>query len=302
MNRSTSAEQTTELVMKNVVVGFDGSDESRDALLLAKQFAGAEDATLHVAVVQWDWEPDQFPQRFASLFSQARRELGAQQFVEQPLKNSSAAEALHDLADELQPDLIVLGSTHRGKAGRILIGSVGERLLHGAPCSVAVAPRGYAEREHFGAGVIGVGYDDTAESKLALQAAVELARVVGGSLRLIAVVPHFLTPGRIGGTDVGYSRVVREDLEAALEDAARSIDGVEVETVIEEGDVVDELANQAVELDLLVVGSRGYGPIRRVLLGGVSTAMTRTSPSPLLVTPRSSEAREATGALSAATE
>jgi nucleotide-binding universal stress UspA family protein len=65
-----------------------------------------------------------------------------------------------------------------------------------------------------------------------------------------------------------------------------------VETVIEEGDVVDGLTGQAVELDLLVIGSRGYGPIRRVLLGGVSTAVTRFCPCPVLVTPRSGEARE----------
>ena len=278
--------------MKKLVIAYDGTDQSKDALALGAQLAKAEGAELHLAVVLFDDSPDTQQEHFNALFAKARTELDGEGFVEHPLREIDAADALHKLAEKIEPDVIVLGSTHRGKLGQIMLGGVGERLLDGAPCSVAVAPRGYAEREHFGAGVIGVGYDDTAESKLALQAAVELARVVGGSLRLIAVVPHFLTPGRIGGTDVGYSRVVREDLEAALEDAARSIDGVEVETVIEEGDVVDELANQAVELDLLVVGSRGYGPIRRVLLDGVSTAMTRTSPCPLLVTPRSSKARE----------
>jgi nucleotide-binding universal stress UspA family protein len=173
-----------------------------------------------------------------------------------------------------------------------MIGSVGERLLKGGPCSVAVAPRGYADREHFGAGVIGVGYDDSTESRLALEAAVELARAVGGSVRLIAVMPDHLTSGPIGGADIGDSQVVRADLEAALEKAAEGIAGIGVETVIEQGDVVDELAGQAVELDLLVLGSRGYGPIRRALLGGVSAPMTRVCPCPLLITPRSGEERE----------
>ena len=42
--------------------------------------------------------------------------------------------------------LIVVGSTHTGRAGRVLPGSTAERLLHGSPCPVAVAPKGYAHR------------------------------------------------------------------------------------------------------------------------------------------------------------
>ena len=46
-------------------------------------------------------------------------------------------------------------------------------------------------------------------------------------------------------------------------------------------------------LDLLVIGSRGYGPVRRTLLGGVSAEVTRTSACPVLVVPRGAAARGA---------
>jgi nucleotide-binding universal stress UspA family protein len=278
--------------MNKVVVAYDGSEQAADALALGARIAKAEGGELHLASVVFDGNPKTEQDRFESLFAQAREALGDGGFEQHPLRDVDAADALGTLAGEIEPDLLVLGSTHRGRLGQIMLGGVGERLLNSAPCPVAIAPRGYAGRDHFGAGVIGVGYDDSAESALALDAAVRLARVVGGTVRLIAVFQHDIVPGEIGGAETGDRRPSRERLQAMLAAAAEGVEGVEVEAVIEEGDVVDELAGQAVELDLLVVGSRGYGPVRRVLLGGVSTALTRVCPCPLLVTPRSSEAGE----------
>jgi nucleotide-binding universal stress UspA family protein len=54
------------------------------------------------------------------------------------------------------------------------------------------------------------------------------------------------------------------------------------------GDPADELATQASDLDLLVIGSRGYGPLRSVLLGGVSAKVMRSAPCPVFVVPRAS--------------
>jgi nucleotide-binding universal stress UspA family protein len=290
--------------MRKLMVGFDGSDESRDALLLAKQLAMAEGAELHVAVVLDDgppvvlWndisleevDPDAERRRIERLFSAARRELGAQRFVQHALRDISAPRALHDLADELGPEMIVLGSTHEGAIGRVVNGSVGAAVLAGAPCTVAVAPRGYVNGEHFGVGVVGVGYDGSPEAELALSAATSLATKLECSLRVIAVVPRLVTPGRIGGTDTGYEAVLAEQLRELLRDAARKVgEGIDVSLVLEHGDAAEALANQGVELDLLVVGSRGYGPLRRVLLGGVSNKLMRLAPCPLLITPRGSE-------------
>ena len=59
--------------------------------------------------------------------------------------------------------------------------------------------------------------------------------------------------------------------------------------MIVDGDPAEVLAQQGVELDLLVVGSRGYGPLRRALLGGVSGRIIRIAPCPVVVTPRSAQ-------------
>lgn len=269
------------------IVGFDGSPESTDALVLAKFLARADGAHLHVAFVQPGDDTDRERDRADALFSKARVELGADEFVPVVVRNLDAVQGLHDLADRIGADLIAVGSTHRGEAGRVVLGSVGERLTEGAPCAVAVAPRGYAGRDHDRLGLIGVGFDATSESHVAAEAAAGLAEALDSELWLIGVVPHVGAAGRISGTGPGYERVLEDELRAELE-AERGKHAGEVETsvLLEHGDPADALALHGVELDLLVVGSRGYGPLRRAFLGGVSAKVMRTSPCPVLVVPR----------------
>lgn len=281
--------------MSTVIVGLNESEEAQDALRLAKALANAWDADIHVvAVLSFETlmvDPDEYERmrqrHFDRVFELAENELGGN-YTPHRVDDISPPAALTNVAEETSADAVVIGSAHRGPIGRVLLGDVGQRLAHGAPCPVVVAPRGLGRRERVGFGQVGVGYDGTPESGTALAAAVELARQFGGSLRLIGVVPRFLTPGRIGGTDVGFSQLLRENLEKELEEAKSSIEGLEVETTVSVGDAADELATQGSELDLLVIGSRGYGPLRRVLLGGVSGKVMRSAPCPVVVVPRAS--------------
>ena len=81
---------------------------------------------------------------------------------------------------------------------------------------------------------------------------------------------------------------MREDARAALDEALASLPEASSATdELLEGDVVDELAAlDEREIDLLVCGSRGYGPVRRVLLGGVSRRLIRRAACPVVVVPR----------------
>ena len=81
--------------------------------------------------------------------------------------------------------MVVVGSTHTGRAGRVLPGSTAERLLHGSPCPVAVAPKGYAERSSDELAVIGCGYDASLSAAHALETAHRLAVATGARLRVI---------------------------------------------------------------------------------------------------------------------
>jgi nucleotide-binding universal stress UspA family protein len=64
----------------------------------------------------------------------------------------------------------------------------------------------------------------------------------------------------------------------------RSLEGIEVH--VASGHPGEELAAFSHELDLLTVGSRGYGPLRRMMLGSTSQQLSRTARCPLLVLPR----------------
>ena len=103
------------------------------------------------------------------------------------LQSSSPARGLHDLAEREQADLIIVGSSERGALGRLTAGSTAHSLLSGAPCAVAVAPAGYAERPEQRLETIGVAYDGRPESDVALESAIDLARSAGARVHLVTL-------------------------------------------------------------------------------------------------------------------
>jgi nucleotide-binding universal stress UspA family protein len=158
---------------------------------------------------------------------------------------------------------------------------------------VAIAPRAQRDRP-VDAVVerIGVGYVDAPESREALRVAGELAERTGASLRLYTVVaPRAEIFSPVVGRDAeeAFLRSLREQAQAALDDAVAAVpEGVPAAAELLEGDVVDELASlDERDVDLLVCGSRGYGPVRRVLLGGVARRLSKRAASPLVIVPRS---------------
>ena len=277
---------------RRILIGYEDSDGGRDALRLAHELAGTEDAELHVVIcLPYDplaLPPDAYDKAIAEdserLLAQVREALGDRiEFESHVVGGVSAAAALHSFAEELEAEAVVVGSSQRGRIGQVLPGGVGERLLHGAPCAVVVAPRGYSDREHFGVGLIGVGYDGEVESQNALVAAEQLAQRLDARLLLVGVV------GAMDPREVLSGRMppVHEDLKERVERAMASLpEGLDAKAELLEGDPASVLADQAVELDLLVIGSRGYGPLRHALLGGVSGEVMRNAPSPVMVVPR----------------
>jgi nucleotide-binding universal stress UspA family protein len=206
------------------------------------------------------------------------------------LSDVSVPRGLHNLARELEAGLIVVGSTTRGPAGRAVTGSTAERLLHGAPCPIALAPQGYTRTR---LETIAVGFVDSVEGRGALEAAHALAARAGARLRVIAAVHPS------GGLDAAMADGLRpprgymlqgrhrSEVEAAMERAIAALPaGVEVESELHVEDPADILLRVSEHVDLLVCGSRGYGPLRSVLLGGVSRRLVNGSQCPVLVLPR----------------
>jgi hypothetical protein len=93
--------------------------------------------------------------------------------------------ATHELAEDQDCDLIVFGAAREGIAEHLHI-SLMERMVHGAPCAVLVAPAGYAQGADRALRHVGVGFADSQEGKQALQLGQELAHALEGDLRVIA--------------------------------------------------------------------------------------------------------------------
>ena len=203
------------------------------------------------------------------------------------VSSRSLAGALHEVACEVEAGLLVVGCAHRGRVGRVLAGSVTEGVLDGAACPVAVAPRGYAPPPDLT--TIGAGFVDTPEGRAAVAGAASVAARAGAALDLItAVQPIDWTgvapPGAAYREALALARdVAAQAARATAEELAPDLPAI-VHAVVESP--VTALAEASERLDVLVCGSRGYGPLRRVLLGSVSRPLSRATRCPLVVLPR----------------
>lgn len=290
-----------------VIVGFDGTTSGEDALALALWFSGIlalplvvvavhpSPAAISPARVDAEWVSDRH--RLAQqILDDARHLVEARteppkQVEYRIVASSSAAHGLHDLAEELAASVIVVGSGGEGPEERLFAGSTAERLLSGSPCPVAVAPSGIRNR---GPGVlkrIGVAYIDTPDANAALEVAARLAQRTTAELRLYTVVADEaeVLPLLLGrDAERAFLATAREQYQVALDIAMAGLPpGLRATGKILIGDVVEVLAEMDDDdIDVLLCGSRGYGPVRRVLVGGVSSRLVRRARSPLVVVPR----------------
>jgi nucleotide-binding universal stress UspA family protein len=204
------------------------------------------------------------------------------------VEKGSPADALQALAEKGEADLIVLGSTHHAHFGSVAPGSVAEHLLHGAKCRLMIAPKGYAEADHSGdrLRVAAVGFDGTAESYAALEEAAKLTAKFGASMRVIGVATPTPTMGAAAAARVGAE--AGPDFQTRLNEAVAALPmELRALPVFERGDPVAKLLEDAeIGVDLLVLGSRGFGPVMRLLIGSVSSRVIRKAPCPVLVVPR----------------
>lgn len=280
-----------------IVVGWSGTEESRDALRLGAELAALLPAHLVVAsVIQPGILPSDLPdrlewvERFENLFEGAREELGDLEFSIRETVDDPA-EGLRELALQEGANLVVLGSTHRGLIGRMFPGSVAERMLTDGTCALAIAPQDYASsKQHVGLGIVGLGYDGSPASQAALRLAARLAEADRAELQILSVVPDYVTGEYSLGPLEPVRVEARQRLGRALEQVPTTLDrSGELLT----GDAAARLEEQAVALDLLVIGSRGRGPLKDRLLGSVSADVIRKAPCPVIVVPEGFEKQSA---------
>jgi nucleotide-binding universal stress UspA family protein len=287
-----------------IVAGYNGSEQALDGLALGKRLcAGLDTGAVVLSVLTYaptETTLDAYERKLredeARLGAEARAALSGVDPIETvAMPGVSAAHELHDLAVARGAAAIVLGSTHRGALGRVIPGTVADRLLSAAPCPIAVAPRGYAG-ERGPVDSIAVAYEGSPESRVALALAAELAPALGARLELVVVAdPHDALvavpmPGGYAGTVVDEDRadLERRRMQDALDHGLETLpEGLDANgEVIVDFDPKSVILAASQRSDLLLIGSRGYGPLGRVLLGGVSSAVLRNASCPVVVTPR----------------
>jgi nucleotide-binding universal stress UspA family protein len=216
-------------------------------------------------------------------------ELGSAHEVAVFPRRGSPARVLHDMAEELQAAVLVVGSSHRERVGRVLEGSVAADVLHGATSAVAVAPRGYEGTRELRR--IAVAYDGSPESREALAAALTLAFLGAGEIHSYTVLEPIRWRSQLTGAGASVPVFYQAQRRAHAEECAAEVrelapEGMSVNSEVLAGEAADELARTSRDFDLLVCGSRGYGPVRSVVLGGVSRRLVSTAACPVLVLPR----------------
>jgi nucleotide-binding universal stress UspA family protein len=270
-----------------VLVGIDGREGGRDALALAQQLA--PDAALTLATIA---PSDPRPWRGANGEYDAAQRAEAQTTLEAERAAADVSaelvidadpepgRGLHRIAEAQATDLLIVGSTRHGLLGRVCLGDNTRAALDGAPCTLAVAPVDYRTDVH-DLRRVGVGFDGSPESERALAVAHELAAANGAELTALNVVrvPAVFAGGGRAPLAISVAALLAEsdeELAAKTGTTARSVYGQPAE----------ELSLFSRSLDLLVVGSRGLGPVGRLVYGSTTRLLARHVHCPLLVVPR----------------
>ena len=286
---------------KSILVATDGSADAHAALRAAADLACRSGATLTL-VTAYDL-PASALYAFPALMGVTDRspyETAAFTLLEAERSTVAALGAVVDevyagmgaidevilrVAEQIDADLIVVGNRELRGFKLLVGGSTSAGVVHGAHCPVLIV-RG-EERSWPPHGVV-VGFDHSPASRRAAQAAMAITQLYPDTAMTLiqvladtAVHPNAVlrTPERV---DTEHASLDRE--AAAL---GRRI-GRPVGTVLAVGDPADVLtkrSDNATTPDLVVVGTRGLGSVRRLVLGSVSTKILHSGHSPLLVMP-----------------
>jgi nucleotide-binding universal stress UspA family protein len=276
--------------MGEIIIGVDGSDGSRAALRWAARTAAAQGAGLR-AVAAWQYPasavtpagPARLPgpedmdeQSCDEVRVVVREELEADaDRVEVEAGRGPAASVLLGVAARADADMLVVGARGRGGFAGLLLGSVSQECVEHSPCPVVVL-RGEPDPSD---GPIMVGLDGSEGATRALDWAIDLADATGATI--VAVHAPML------GANNAMMDAAREALERWC--APIGARAVPHEMRIEQGDartVLEHVADEA-GASLLVVGTRGLGAVRGLLLGSVAGYIARYSKRPIAVVPRS---------------
>ena len=195
----------------------------------------------------------------------------------------SPAWALIRTADHWKPDLIVMGAQgHSVFGGRLILGSISQRVLYEARCSVRIARSSRKNTDTPNRLLIAV--DNSPDSSTAVDAVCNRKWPTGTEVELLAVVDTVMSitanpsePSAMKWIEVGDEKnwdQVRQIFEPSAQKLRRA--GLHAEVLVRRGNPADEILEQADTwgADCIFVGAKGTRGIDRLLLGSVSSAVS----------------------------
>ena len=281
---STEPSSTTYPRTTRVVVAYDGSTPSRTALV--EGAARARRLDVPVVLVCAVEVADAVPmQAFADTARAAldtaaercREELGVSA-VSTVVSFGSPTGAVLEVA---RPgDLVIVGTHGHKPVARVLLGSSSSSLVTHARVPVLVARSSGTEDD---APVV-VGVDGSPSSTAAVEAAAAEADSTGSVLRAVAAVPPVVdAAGFTSGPDAAEIEEAHAYVAEATAGLHERYPDLVIERVVSQTHAVEALARAARQARLVVVGSRGRGTLRSVLLGSVSREVVQRGACSVLV-------------------
>lgn len=288
--------------VRPIVVGFDGSDAAGQAVTWAARVAASRQAplvVLHAADMfryihdagTSVWDPEDIDRAtLAGAERGAELARAAVPDIEVSTATSmhSGALALEDLSADAQ--LVVVGNTGRGRVAGIILGSTAFHVATRAECPVVVVPEGAQELPGAGSRVA-VATDGSPSGSTAVKHAAAIAARYGAPLQIItAWEPAPYDSYGLGSTvgltqtadlDAQIERAAERIAEAAVQDAVDLHPGLQVSTTVAQGRAVDVIARESAGAAVLVVGARGRGDLKSLLLGSTSRAVLHLATCPV---------------------
>ena len=297
---SIQTQSTFPVEINHIAVGIDGYPEGRDAAALAAGLSRATGADVLLVAILSDplvvpaaglgWKA--LHKQAETTLAEVRNTLvpGARAVIETDV---SVARGLERVVGREHCDILVVGSSRHGVDGSVRIVKRARQLIGAAGCVLAVAPRGLVEDGELKITRIGVGYDAGPESEAALSLAGSIARAAGAELNIRAVIdgriPTFGLAGARGESVVAeWEELIKADVELLrlkTVEAAKRV-GADARVEALSARPAHALLELGADVDLLVIGSRRWGAVARLLLGSTGEVLMHDAACPVIVVPR----------------
>ncbi|MCL6472203.1 MAG: universal stress protein [Firmicutes bacterium] len=294
MNMTTMGRLIAMKRVRNILllVAIDGSESSKNALRQSIRFARDHHCGVTAVTVIPSYEGDidligvrnireAFKEPGEKVLEEARK-IATQEGVEiyTFLEEGNIHEAIIDVAQSRDCDLIVMG--RRGLTGieRVLMGSVTARVIGYSPIDVLVMP----EKSVIKWGKILLAVDGSKYSDVAASRAITFAQTYGRTLDILSVVD--VPPEAYGEAPDFVDKMVEKAREIAetVENTAK-VAKISATSFVRDGDAPEKILDLAkkLESDVIVMGSHGHTGLKRLLMGSVTERVIGHAPCPVLV-------------------